>query len=162
MFIDLERIFNRTGATEKIDFSFKVEDEELIPDFARVTGAVENRAGVVTLSGEARFVLSAPCDRCTEQFSREMQVPFRHTLVTSLNDDDNDDFVLVENKKLDLDSLIREDIILSLPTQLLCSEECKGLCPICGINLNIKQCACKKPVDARMAALLQLLEDDDN
>jgi uncharacterized protein len=161
MFIELEAIFNNVGSSKEIDFSFVPEDEELISGSVGVKSTVENRAGIVTYSGKADFVLSAVCDRCAESFSRRTQVEFSHTLVNELQSEDNDDFVLVEGNKLDAESLIREDIILSLPTQLLCKEDCKGLCHICGTNLNYKQCGCKKPVDSRLAVLMQLLEDDN-
>ncbi len=161
MFIELETIFNNVGSSKKIDFSFVPEDEELISGAVDVSSTVENRAGIVTYSGKADFVLSAECDRCAESFDRAMTVDFEHILVSELNDDDNDEFVLVEGMKLDVESLVREDIILSLPTRLLCSEDCKGLCQICGANLNKQQCGCKKPVDSRLAVLMQLLEDDN-
>ena len=162
MFIELESIFNNVGSQKAVDYSFVPEDEDLISGPVKVDAIIENRAGIVTFSGEADYVLSANCDRCAERFDRRMSVGFEHILVSEANNEDTDDFIIVEGMKLDVDSLLREDIILSLPTQLLCSEDCKGLCHICGTNLNKKQCACKKPVDERMAVLLQLLEDDDN
>jgi uncharacterized protein len=55
--------------------------------------------------------------------------------------------------------LVCEDIVFSLPLRFLCDEECKGLCSRCGKNLNDGPCDCKKEIDPRMAALLQLLED---
>jgi len=160
MFIELEAIFNNVGASKEIDFSFSAEDEELISGAVEVRSTVENRAGIVTYCGKADFVLCAECDRCAESFSRQMTVDFEHVLVSELQSDENDDYVLVEGMKLDAASLIREDIILSLPTQILCKQDCKGLCHICGTNLNYKQCGCKKPVDSRLAVLMQLLEDD--
>ncbi|MBE6834878.1 MAG: DUF177 domain-containing protein [Ruminococcaceae bacterium] len=161
MFIELEVIFNNIGSFKEVNYSFSPEGEELISSDVNVISRIENRAGIVTFKGKANFVLKALCDRCAEEFTRDMTVDFEHVLVTELQSDDNDDFILVENMKLDVDSLIREDIILSLPSQLLCKEDCKGLCHICGANLNEKQCGCKKPVDARLAVLMQLLDDDN-
>ena len=161
MFIELEAIFNNVGSSKTVDFSFSPEDEDLISGSVDVKSVVENRAGIVTYSGKADFVLCAECDRCAESFKRDISVDFEHVLVSELQNDENDDYVLVEGMKLDAQSLIREDIILSLPTQLLCKEDCKGLCHICGVNLNEKQCGCKKPVDSRLAVLMQLLEDDN-
>ncbi|MBO4339236.1 MAG: DUF177 domain-containing protein [Clostridia bacterium] len=160
MFIELEAIFNNVGSSKRVDFSFTPEDEQLVSGSVDVRSAVENRAGIVTYSGKADFVLSAVCDRCAENFTRPETVEFEHVLVSELQSEDNDDFILVEGMKLDAESLVREDIILSLPTQLLCKQDCKGLCQLCGANLNYKQCGCKKPVDSRLAVLMQLLEDD--
>jgi len=58
-----------------------------------------------------------------------------------------------EGEELDLTPLFREQIILAVPFAPLCSEECKGLCPQCGADLNQETCECKPPVDPRWAAL---------
>ena len=76
------------------------------------------------------------------------------------NEEDDDDYIVVSNRELDLDELVNEEVSLSLPNKILCKDDCKGLCPKCGANLNVKQCNCKKDVDPRMEALLQLLEDE--
>ena len=60
--------------------------------------------------------------------------------------------------KLDLSQLALEDVFLSLPSKLLCKEDCKGICPQCGKNLNEGPCGCKKEVDPRLAALLDFLD----
>jgi uncharacterized protein len=61
--------------------------------------------------------------------------------------------------RLDLDQLVEEDVNLAIPSKYLCNPDCKGLCSICGKNLNENQCDCKAPVDPRMAVLLQLLDE---
>jgi len=161
MFIELESIFNNIGSSRDVNYSFTIEDEELIDSDVKVSGSVVNRAGIVTFFGKASFVLCAVCDRCAEPFRREMTFDFDHILVNRIENEDNEDFILLEDMRLEVDSLIREDIILSLPTRFLCREDCKGLCHICGTNLNYKQCGCKAPVDARLAVLMQLLDDDN-
>ena len=161
MFIELESIFNNVGSVKTVDYSFVCEDGDIVSGPVKVNGLIENKAGIVSFSGKADFVITADCDRCAESFSRDMTVEFEHILVSELQSDESDDYIIVEGMKLDADSLLREDIILSLPTQLLCREDCKGLCHICGANLNNKQCGCKKPVDSRFAVLMQLLEDDN-
>lgn len=77
------------------------------------------------------------------------------------NENDDDDYIVVKNRELDLDEFVNEEVSLSLPNKILCSEDCKGLCSKCGMSLNLKQCDCKKDVDPRMEALLQLLNDDE-
>ena len=67
-------------------------------------------------------------------------------------------YILVPDGKLDLSQLALEDVFLSLPSKLLCSEDCKGICPQCGKNLNEGPCDCKKEIDPRLAALLDLLD----
>ena len=161
MFIDLESVFNNVGSSKDVKRSFALEDEKNIAEDILVDGVVRNRAGIVSFEGKAEYTLSAVCDRCAEPFERKTEIEFSHTLVNELNEQDNDEYILIENMRLDVEELIRDDVLLSFPTQLLCREDCKGLCHICGQNLNEKQCGCKEPVDPRLAALMQLLEEDD-
>jgi len=159
MFIELEPIFNNVGSSLNLDYSFNLEGvESIFTKPVKVVGEVKNNTGIVSLKGVATTTVTVSCDRCADEFSRGESYPFSHLLISELNEQDNDDYILVENMRLDLDELIREDVILSLPTQFLCKDDCKGLCYICGQNLNIKQCGCKKPIDPRLAALQQLLD----
>ena len=85
---------------------------------------------------------------------------FEHILVQKLNTD-NDDYLVCADSVLDLEELARTDILLELPTKVLCSEDCKGLCSQCGKNLNEGECSCeKKQIDPRLAILSQLLDQD--
>ena len=83
----------------------------------------------------------------------------KSTLVTHLNDEKNDELLLVNELRFDLDPLITEDIFLDLPAKFLCKEDCKGMCYKCGKDLNTDSCSCKKDVDPRLAALQQLLDN---
>ena len=113
----------------------------------------------MSLSARAKFSATVVCSRCAESFKKDFQVEIEHLLANNLINEDNDEYIVVENSMLDLSSLICEDVIFSLPLRFLCDEECKGLCSRCGKNLNNGPCDCKKEVDPRMAALLSLLED---
>lgn len=165
MIIELESVFNTDGLTVPISYEFEpdfeaFEGESRITSPIKVSGAVKNKAGIVTLKASAAFTYEGLCDRCAEDVISQYTFPVEHTLVVSLESGENDDFLEVPNMRLDLDELVWEDVTLALPTKYLCNEECKGLCAICGKNLNKTQCDCKKPVDPRMEALLQLLEKD--
>jgi uncharacterized protein len=86
-------------------------------------------------------------------------LPVEHVLVRELADENNDELILLESFRMDLDELVSDDIFLSLPTKFLCRDDCQGVCPTCGQNLNDGPCSCKKTVDPRLADLLQLLDD---
>ena len=61
---------------------------------------------------------------------------------------------LAEGQKVDLTSLMQETIVTELPLRLLCKEDCKGLCPKCGTDLNLGSCSCEhKEIDPRLAGL---------
>ena len=109
----------------------------------------------VNLVGETLYVkghlhttATLCCDRCLEWFDRPIG---------------NDKFVFEKKVKyhgeiIDLTENIREDIIVSLPLKTVCRQECRGLCPHCGRNLNTGQCGCKKgQIDTPFAALDKLM-----
>jgi uncharacterized protein len=164
MIIELESIFNTEGMKYPFDYELSLAGIESygyspIKEPVKVKGFIENKAGIVNLTANAQLVYEAPCDRCAKDVEREFNYSFEHTLVVALESGENDAFLEVPNMRLDLDALVEEDVNLALPTKYLCNDDCKGLCPQCGKNLNETQCDCKAPIDPRFAALLQLLDE---
>ena len=124
-----------------------------------VKGEVRHTAGVVILKADVRYRYDGICDRCACDISPEDHLTMEHILVVSLNHEDNDSFVLIDNYQLPLDALVEEDLILDQPSKRLCKQDCRGLCPICGKNQNEGSCGCaRETVDPRLAALQQLLD----
>jgi len=165
MILELEPVFNNIGFSLVIDYELDLSYAELNSAYpfkspVLVSGRVVNSAGVVSVEAVASFDLSLECDRCAAAITKHLDVPVRHVLVTELNDDTNDELILLESLRFNLDKLVSDDIFLSLPSKFLCSNDCKGVCPQCGQNLNVSQCSCKKPVDPRLEALKQLLDND--
>lgn len=164
MLIELNNIFNTDGAALQLDYTMTLSAYELngtcpFQTPVSIVGQIRNNVGIVSLAAKASFTYSGCCDRCAEAVARDFTVHMDHLLVTHLNNEENDDYLVVDNGILDLDELALADILLALPSKILCQDDCQGLCPICGQNLNQSHCNCKKPVDPRLAALMQLLEE---
>jgi uncharacterized protein len=121
------------------------------------------------LDGRVQAMLELPCSRCLETFRWGVDEPFELTYqsraaVTAGEEREitDEDFsaAVYDNDQIDLEQLIRERFEMSLPMKPLCGPDCKGLCPICGANLNRSQCACKSAwEDPRLAALKNLKTD---
>ena len=124
-----------------------------------VEGAVRNRAEVLYLELTAHTTLDAVCDRCGKEFLQEKAVSYGCILAEELQNEEDDEILLLEDGKVDVGELAREAFILDMDTKTLCSEDCKGLCPRCGADLNLGPCTCKKDVDPRLAVLAKLLEN---
>ena len=125
----------------------------------RIVGSVRNIAGMLVLSGVLRTTLHWNCDRCAAPFLEERELPLEVVLAETVEDEENDDIVLLEDGQVDLDDVFVTALVLETPIKILCKEDCKGLCPKCGKNLNEGECGCpKKEVDPRFAALAKLLE----
>jgi DUF177 domain-containing protein len=133
-------------------------------------------SGSVLLRGRFEAPLVAPCKRCLTEVQVALPVEFILNLVPeskvrdkSERDGGEDDeggpnvgsFALetadqelFDGRTIDLDPILKEQVLLALPMNVLCREDCKGLCPTCGKDLNEAQCACEpRPKDPRLAAL---------
>jgi uncharacterized protein len=122
------------------------------------------RAGTeLFLSGQVEAIATASCARCAEEFSAATQRPFRYVLAPKslgYNDEQADlraddlEFSLYEGDEVDLAPLIREQVLLALAARPLCREDCRGLCPRCGANLNEGECGCRTEAgDSRLSVL---------
>lgn len=164
MILDLEPIFNNEGMVKEFDFELDLSEQEIFGTKpfttpVKVKGSAGNYTGIVEMRAKAEFELETSCDRCAKPIKLPVATDIFHTLVTHLNDETNDELLLVNELRFDLKPLITEDIFLDFPAKLLCDEECKGVCPRCGKDLNTGSCSCEKEIDPRLAALKQLLDN---
>ncbi len=168
MRLNLKDVINVPGAVKPFEFQMDLSDLEFygahpIDRPVLVTGRVRNMAGALVLEAEAQTTLSLTCDRCMKPFTREQAVPIETLLATELADETSDDeIVLLDGDEVDLDEVATTAFVLAMDSKNLCSEDCKGVCAGCGVDLNAEACRCKPEVDPRLAALAQLLEDKES
>ncbi|MCI8385268.1 MAG: DUF177 domain-containing protein [Acutalibacter sp.] len=167
MVLDLKRLFQGDGGEEtavcQLDFT-GVELGGAKPFCApvRVQVWMKAFAGAVDFRAQVCCTLSMPCDRCAEPVVRDYEKSFVHTIVRETQSGEDEDWILAPEERLDLDALILEDVLLDMPGQFLCGEDCKGLCPVCGKNWNEGPCGCgADAVDPRLEVLRQLLEQEE-
>ena len=165
MLLGLSKIIDRPG--ESVSFSTSVDLSDLcygvsypVSEPVLAQGTVRNTAGVLMMQGDITTTIHATCDRCATDFDRDIHFPIDVVLVTELSNEENEDEWVfpLEGDSADLDDIVRTVFVLNLDSKLLCKEDCKGLCPRCGKNLNDGPCSCQKELDPRFAALQQLLE----
>jgi uncharacterized protein len=166
MQLNFTNLFNFDNEEIKINETLRFDDFEYstykpLKNGVKVSGKAFCKADVVYMNLKISFDFFGVCDRCAEDFVKEYSFETEKIVVQKLEneDDDFDDFIVVENNVLDLSDYVYQEIQLFLPQKMLCSDDCKGICPKCGKNLNTGKCSCEKEVDPRMAALLQLLEE---
>lgn len=146
MKINLKQIFNIVG--ESKDFGYEIALDELsgikgccFSSPVKVKGRVYNRAGIVTLEYSVDVSMTIVCDRCLKEFVEDRHYEFDHVVVPSLSGD-NDDYIVAEGESIELNEIAVTDLLLRLPSKNLCSDDCKGLCMVCGCDLNESQCNC--------------------
>ncbi len=165
MRLDLKNIIRTPGASLPFTFSMDISDlewngEKPICRPVEAVGTVRNMAGALVLTCQLSTVLDLTCDRCLKPFSREKVVSYETMLATELEQEDSDDIVLLEDEELDADELLRDVFILAMDSKHLCSEDCKGLCPGCGVDMNVAKCQCQRVVDPRLAGLAKFFEQN--
>ena len=165
MLLGLSKIIDCPGA--ELPFSTSVDLSDLcygvsypVTEPVLAEGTVRNTAGVLMMKGEINTCIHGTCDRCANDFDREIFFPIDVVLVTEMANEENEDERVfpLEGDSADLDDIVRTVFVLNLDSKLLCSTDCKGLCHRCGKNLNEGPCNCQKELDPRFAALKQLLE----
>ncbi len=123
-----------------------------------VSGQVKRETDAFYLEANAMAHYHTQCDRCLEPVDMDIPVSLRFRVMTTPTEDEED--VYAPGGILDVDAEVIGALVLALPLQKLCKEDCKGLCPDCGCNLNIEHCDCKnKKIDPRLAVLSKLLDD---
>jgi uncharacterized protein len=133
---------------------------------AEVHGRIKRQGGEVELRGELRATIEVPCARCLKSLRLPVSAEFVERFVPSVSwrgeeehelHEEDLNLSVFDGEAIDLDDLVREEILLAIPDHVLCSEECKGLCPDCGADRNITACGCEnKQVDSRWEKLKDL------
>lgn len=147
MVLNLKDVFNTVGISKDFSYEIPVSELDSIQGYVfaspvAVAGKVFNRADIVTVRFSAEFTLRLTCDRCLKELDRLYSYDFEHVIVKSLNNSDNDDYIVADSDSVDMDEVALSDLLLMLPSKMLCRDDCKGLCMVCGCDLNESECDC--------------------
>ena len=169
MLLDLKPMLR--GEITRLPVDFRIEPEapggvELTGD-AHIEGEITNQGGYMRLSAAVELPYRGVCARCLDEVDSVFEMPFERTVVTEgtlteeQEEDNVDEYVILQNGMLDIDDAVREALILSFPMRLVCREDCPGLCPKCGKPLREGACGCTtKEIDPRWAVLKNLRFDE--
>ena len=164
------------GVLEKsvLPFEFSVQPGEIdledetakLKSDVKVAGELKKGIVQTDVSGKISAEVSLECTRCLTEVERNLEFSFEAAFVAPEHYSDAKEVglseadlnvSLIEDDKIDLTGLVREQILLNLPEQVFCTEDCKGLCDKCGANRNLINCNCEeKETDPRWAALRNL------
>lgn len=166
MVLDLKGFFNGGNRGFRIETELDFSGEEyggecIFPEPVSVVGKISNKADVTHIDLVCNVKISKSCDRCGKMTTKNLTVNINRVAVNHLEGEEDDEILLLPDEKLDLFEFCFGEILLSLPTKYLCSEECKGICFNCGKDLNEGPCGCvTKSIDPRLEVLAKLLEQD--
>ena len=169
MRIELENLEGGRG-----DFAHVYQPEDLNPvderiqiiEPASVSGKVRLTGNEVFVNGHVETRAQVECDRCLKPVELPVSADFALEYITGAEYESSPAAELTEAEMsvsvfdgdaIDVDEIVKEQILLAVPTRMLCREECKGICPECGTDRNTGQCNCvTNDIDPRWAALKNL------
>ena len=166
--LDVSYLIKGSPGTHK-DFEFIFPQLEISPDLdlKEIQGEIGisvTEDGVVA-EGKLEAKTDLACSRCLDEYLQPIRIQF--TEIFSAHIADNSEYELGEQPlpadgTIDLGPILRDYAVLDIPIRQLCREECKGLCPTCGLNLNESDCGHRQEsIDPRMEVLRELLENQE-
>ncbi len=169
MRIELENLEGGKG-----DFAHVYQPDDLNPVDERVcltgpatvSGKVRLAGNEVFVNGHVEARAQVECDRCLQPVETPVNADFALEYISGSEYESSEAAELTEaelsvsvfdGKAIDVDEVVKEQILLAVPTRMLCREDCKGICPECGTDRNTGDCSCAtNDIDPRWAALKKL------
>lgn len=161
MKVDISDIIRINGASLKLEFEeIPINGRELAEGYiidcpVGFTGALTNMGGgILELDGRLKASYKTACYRCLKEIGGHIDIKINDCFANGTKTAEEMDAYCFEGKLIDLDKVLEDNIILNLPMKEVCSAQCRGLCQICGTNLNEAPCSCRvDSVNPQMEAL---------
>lgn len=166
MFIHLSDVFTSEGKRldvnaelEMTSFDNGRERFEITRKFPVSIAVTHLETGKILVKADLQLTLQAACDRCLTEVPVELKLQTERVvlspeLATAAEGAEADDQGFVDGYELDVEAFAHDMIIGNWPAKILCKEDCKGICPVCGQNRNVRDCGCDSFVpDPRMAVI---------
>ena len=172
MLIDLTKLLSREGSSLEVEAPIEMshfkmskgEQYKLLEKTPLYLTLIHDKDQVIKLSGHGKVTCMVPCARCLKRVSQAIDLDFEHrvNMLDLTADEDEAEMAgcITADKCLDADLLAHSEILVHWPNKVLCKEDCKGLCPTCGKDLNEGACSCDhEDLDPRMAAFKEIFND---
>lgn len=170
MELDVSALRQTSGAKEYFCVQGELSQQVMDPEEGSLQGPVElcgtvtNVGHILLVNGTVEAAVEFTCSRCLQPFRRHLRLPYQEEFchINQLHNVPSEARERVHGftgETIALDETVAETIILSLPMRALCREDCRGICPECGQDLNEGSCNCRpSDVDPRLAVLGKFLE----
>lgn len=164
--INVAEIKKRLVGSKKLSYTLTPADLEITEDELKITapiileGMVENAGDVILLKAGVATETERICGRCLKVFTAPLNAEVVEKFYPAGAENIENDAFVYESDLLDITEPVRESLLLAVPLQSLCRDDCRGLCPVCGADRNEGDCGCDAAsVDPRLAALKQFIKN---
>ena len=171
MLIDLSKILTHEGMQQNVEmipegdkFSCKLGEFSYAEKFPVMLSIVHTNDQELKITGEGRVSIWIPCSRCLEPVLHTFSIQIEEEADMKLTDQERiealDESSFIQDKVLDTEKLLHNEILIRWPMRVLCKEDCKGICSRCGANLNQGSCDCDTAdLDPRMAVISDIFKN---
>ena len=158
---EIKKRLSKTFAYELTPDELDITDTDLkVTAPIRLEGVVENAGDVILLKADVKTEIERTCGRCLKVFTEPLAAQVVEKFYPAGAENIENDAFIYESDLLDITEPVRESLLLAVPLQSLCREDCRGLCPVCGADRNEGDCGCDATtVDPRLAALKQFIKN---
>ena len=163
MVINFSDLLSKKNRKKEISLSFELEPFEFEGEEIRaienvnVEGLGISEKDVILIEASVKTKLKLNCSRCLDTFIYPIDIDIEERFTKSKELQEDEELIFEEDDTLDIIQIVENCIISTLPIKRLCKEDCKGLCPECGVNKNVENCNCiDYDVDIRLAKLREL------
>lgn len=163
MIINVSRIKKDSGARQPFHFEYpSLLSVGSNYSNIRINGEVLNTGMMLEVTGNVCALAEYACSRCLEHYTTQVDISFKERFQEGMQEEDSDnEFSTYYGDEINIADLVRESIILAEPFKLICREECQGLCPVCGKNLNTSRCSCASDsINPKFAVLQKIFEKE--
>lgn len=152
--VDVTKIYNGVVNEINLDFDLCIEegstDDYVFENAPKVSARIFEKArgrdeneSYVALTVKVTGTYGCVCGRCAKEMTKDLCVDAEYGVTRKLSED-SDEYVEAPEGMLDVEELSRTLFYLELPQRVLCKDDCRGLCPVCGTDLNLSTCSCKQ------------------
>lgn len=167
MKINVFEIMRKKGEMLPFQLSESMENTEGYPDVVdflkpvKVEGTLTNSGDFITLEGKGTVELQLPCDRCLKSVNVKVNFNLKEKF-SSTGSSGKEEMETFSGESIDISEVVRRAILAGMPMKVLCQEDCKGLCPMCGKDLNEGDCGCDTSyINPKFESLLSLFQSDE-
>ena len=167
MQIDVSGAMKNPGVPQSVQLSGQLNPveysgQELTFSTIELSASMTFTGETLVFKGSFETLWRTECARCLEEVEVPLSISIEEEYAKE-EDEAHPDRIIFRGDIIDLDEMIEMNLILNLPHRVVCSEECKGLCPVCGVNRNEQTCTCRTEAGGAFASLAAWdnpLEDD--
>ncbi len=170
MIIDLSSIIKDYDGSMEVHVKSDLEntdflgEEFVFPDGLCVDGKITNNTKSLHLEANVKGKMIVHCARCQTPVEKSVDFDISEILVRDDNTESfvDEDVIVFSGYTLDIDDIVINNFLMNISAKFLCKEDCKGLCPKCGQDLNVGECSCSDDeIDPRWAALAEIMKNSD-